>query len=41
MSARSVDFTKLLYIRRNEFLELLKEFPEDYETFCMIRDMLF
>lgn len=31
MSARSVDFTKLLFIRRTDFFELLKEFPEDYE----------
>jgi hypothetical protein len=35
---RSIGFTTLLKIKREDFLNLLKEFPEDYESFCRIRD---
>ena len=28
---KSIDFSKLLIIKRENFLELLKEFPDDYE----------
>jgi hypothetical protein len=37
---RSLDFSKMLSIRRSEFLALLKHFPEDYEVFCYIADQL-
>ncbi|EAR84834.2 cation channel family protein (macronuclear) [Tetrahymena thermophila SB210] len=40
ISARSLDFTKLLYIRRQDFIDLLKEFPQDNESFCMIKDLV-
>ncbi|KAL4510497.1 hypothetical protein ABPG72_004651 [Tetrahymena utriculariae] len=35
---RSLDFTTLLKIERNKFIEILQENPEDYERFCMIKD---
>ncbi|EAR85804.2 cation channel family protein (macronuclear) [Tetrahymena thermophila SB210] len=40
ITARSRDFAKLLYIRREDFLNLLKDHKEDYETFCYIKDKL-
>lgn len=33
---RSREFTTLLYIKRDEFVELLQQFPDDYENFCYI-----
>ncbi|KAL4463876.1 hypothetical protein ABPG74_005813 [Tetrahymena malaccensis] len=35
---RSLDFTTLLKIERNKFIEILQENPEDYERYCMIKD---
>jgi hypothetical protein len=35
---RSSEFTTLLYIKRKDFLDLLKEFPKDYEKFCSLKD---
>ncbi|KAL4463934.1 hypothetical protein ABPG74_005871 [Tetrahymena malaccensis] len=40
ITARSRDFAKLLYIRREDFLNLLKDHKEDYEIFCYIKDKL-
>ena len=30
----SYGFSTLLSIQRDDFIELLKKFPDDYETFC-------
>lgn len=38
---RSSDFTTLLYIRRVDFLNLLADYPDDYERFCNIKDNIF
>lgn len=35
---RSREFTTLLVIKREKYLALLKEFPDDYEQFCCIKD---
>ncbi|EAS07090.2 cation channel family protein (macronuclear) [Tetrahymena thermophila SB210] len=40
LSVKSLDFTTLIYIKRSEFIELLKEYPEDYEQFCYIKDKI-
>ena len=37
-SVRSIDFTSLYVISRENFIELLKKHPEDLEKFCQIRD---
>ncbi|KAL4469617.1 hypothetical protein ABPG74_004870 [Tetrahymena malaccensis] len=39
-SARSVEFTKLLVIKRNSFLEIIQSSPLDLEKFCMIKDSI-
>lgn len=36
--AKSIGSTALLKINKREFLKLLKDYPNDYEKFCMIRD---
>jgi hypothetical protein len=33
-------YTKFLTIKRSDFLDLLDEFPEDYEKFCFIKDTI-
>ncbi|KAL4510182.1 hypothetical protein ABPG72_010375 [Tetrahymena utriculariae] len=38
MSIKSLEFTTLLYIKRIDFLQTIKCFPEDYERFCYIKD---
>lgn len=35
---RTLDFTKLLVIKKNDFVELIKNYNDDYEKFCFIRD---
>ncbi|EAR99219.2 cation channel family protein (macronuclear) [Tetrahymena thermophila SB210] len=40
VSARSVEFTKLLVIKRNSFLEIIQSSPLDLEKFCMIKDSI-
>ncbi|KAL4485121.1 hypothetical protein ABPG73_015672 [Tetrahymena malaccensis] len=40
ISIRSIDFTTLLMIKRQEFLNVVKENTEDYENFCKIRDKI-
>jgi len=37
---RSLEFTTLLKVKRSDFLSLLKDYPDDYEVFCMIRDQV-
>ncbi|CAD8116941.1 unnamed protein product [Paramecium sonneborni] len=37
---KSVGFTKLLVLSRNDFIQELKDFPNDYEKFCHIKDDL-
>ncbi|KAL4484811.1 hypothetical protein ABPG74_019988 [Tetrahymena malaccensis] len=40
LSVRSVEFTKLLAIKRNSFYELIQSSPIDLEKFCMIKDSI-
>ncbi|KAL4510549.1 hypothetical protein ABPG72_004703 [Tetrahymena utriculariae] len=35
---RSLEFTTLLVIKRGDFISLLKDYPDDYEVFCMLKD---
>ena len=38
---RSVDFTTLQYVERQEFVELMQQrYPEDYQLFCQISDRI-
>ncbi|EAS05020.2 cation channel family protein (macronuclear) [Tetrahymena thermophila SB210] len=37
-TVRSKEFCKLLFIKRQDFLEVLKEYQSDYEKFCYIKD---
>ena len=39
-SAQSKDFSSMIFIRREDFLNVLAKFPEDYEKYCLIRDQL-
>lgn len=39
-SAQSKDFSTMIYIKREDFLQLLEKFPEDYEKYCLIRDQI-
>lgn len=39
-SAKSKDFTTLFSINRDEFIQILKNNPEDFEKFCMIKDQI-
>ncbi|KAL4505998.1 hypothetical protein ABPG72_013759 [Tetrahymena utriculariae] len=39
-SVRSCEFTTILKIRREDFLQLLSYYQEDYENFCFIRDQI-
>ena len=40
LSAKSVEFSRLLFIKREKFLETLDDFPHDKEMFCMIKDRI-
>ncbi|KAL4482960.1 hypothetical protein ABPG74_018986 [Tetrahymena malaccensis] len=40
VSARSVEFTKLLAIKRTSFFELIQSSPLDLERYCMIKDSI-
>jgi CRP-like cAMP-binding protein len=40
MKIRTKEFCKMLSIKRSDFLNLLQEFPSDYEMFCYIKDLL-
>jgi len=37
-TAKSSNFASLYYICRDDFLEILKNFPQDYEKYCLLRD---
>jgi len=37
---RSLSFSKLLVIKREDFIELIKNYPEEYEKFCLIKDKI-
>lgn len=39
-SARSLECTRLIYVKRKEFLDVLESFPEDQERFLMLKDRL-
>ena len=39
-SAKSKDFTTLFSINRDEFIQILKNNPEDFDKFCMIKDQI-
>jgi hypothetical protein len=38
MLLSSQSFVKLIILPRSEFMKILKESPNDYEEFCMLRD---
>ncbi|KAL4455201.1 hypothetical protein ABPG73_015478 [Tetrahymena malaccensis] len=40
LNIRAIGFVSLLKISRDEFINLLEQFPEDKEAFCHIRDSL-
>lgn len=37
---KSIGFTKILILSRCDFLQALKDFPNDYEKYCSIKDDL-
>lgn len=38
-SIRSKYVSRLVYFQKEDFLSLLKNYPEDYERFCYLRDL--
>ncbi|EAR91790.2 cyclic nucleotide-binding domain protein (macronuclear) [Tetrahymena thermophila SB210] len=40
MSLKSLNFSKLLKIKRSDFIKVIMEDKVEYETFCMIKDMI-
>ncbi|KAL4502410.1 hypothetical protein ABPG72_011997 [Tetrahymena utriculariae] len=38
LRAKATTFTELLFINYKSFIDLLQQFPNDYEKFCYIRD---
>ncbi|KAL4484472.1 hypothetical protein ABPG74_019649 [Tetrahymena malaccensis] len=40
LSVRSLNFSTLLKIKRNDFLMIIKQFQSDFEKFCMIKDKI-
>ncbi|KAL4503088.1 hypothetical protein ABPG72_014317 [Tetrahymena utriculariae] len=40
MNLKSLNFSKLIKIKRSDFLRIIIEDQEEYETFCMIKDMI-
>ncbi|KAL4470317.1 hypothetical protein ABPG74_011928 [Tetrahymena malaccensis] len=38
LRAKATTFTELLFINYKSFIDLLQQFPNDYEKFCQIRD---
>ncbi|EAR90909.3 cyclic nucleotide-binding domain protein (macronuclear) [Tetrahymena thermophila SB210] len=39
-NVKSTDFTTLLILNRNDFIKILKKFPQDLEQFCYIKDKI-
>lgn len=39
-SARSADFSGLFYIKREDFLRVLDDYPKDKQKFCMMKDQM-
>lgn len=39
-SVRSCGFSTMLWINRNDFINVVKNFAQDYEQFCFIKDSL-
>ncbi|KRX07894.1 Cyclic nucleotide-binding protein [Pseudocohnilembus persalinus] len=39
-SIRSIQFSSLLMIKRQDFIKLIQEYQEDYQKFCFIRDLI-
>ncbi|KAL4506560.1 hypothetical protein ABPG72_000131 [Tetrahymena utriculariae] len=37
---RSVNFTKVLKIDRQDFMQIIKNYPQDYEQFCYVKDKI-
>ncbi|CAD8197075.1 unnamed protein product [Paramecium pentaurelia] len=35
---KSIGLSKLLILQRNDFINVLSQFPEDFETFCKLKD---
>jgi len=40
MIAKSIDFTTALVIEKEIFLEIIKNYPLDFERFCHIKDSI-
>ncbi|EGR34558.1 hypothetical protein IMG5_007500 [Ichthyophthirius multifiliis] len=40
LSVKSLDFCQILIVKRNDFINIIKDFSEDFERFCMIKDQL-
>ena len=40
INAKTLDYCFLLKINLKKFLEVLREFPDDYEKYCEIRDKI-
>ncbi len=38
MKLSSYSFVKLIILARTDFLKVLKDSPDDYEEFCMLKD---
>lgn len=39
-TARSFGYTTIYTIGFEDFLEIIQQFPEDYEKFCYLRDQI-
>ena len=37
-NVRSLEFTTLFMIKREDFVNVLKHYNDDYEKFCLIKD---
>ncbi len=40
MNVRCREFTRLLGIKRSDFLDIIMNYPDDYEKFCEIKDSI-
>lgn len=40
MSVRTIDFCNIFYIKRAQFIEILRQFPSDFEKFHMLKDKI-